>query len=198
MKTKVYILLILMLFFISGCSLIKKVPKTELDKKYTKLGWKQYYDRQGNYSIYYPSRWHFEKGGKDFVQIHNFNPNKVIPSERFSGVMIKTEIYWQALNDQDLEFHPEIIKNNNGQYQLGESRFTINLNGIHAERWSGMDVLAKLKKLEAYDPHSVQETDLTTEIVTRNILYMIVTYTSGDKNKVPIKDILLLHNSFSF
>jgi hypothetical protein len=73
----------------------------------------------------------------------------------------------------------------------------LTINGFQADRWTGQDILHRNRKVLIYDPHAIQSTDVTTEFVTKNRVYMIVTFTSGDKAKVPMKDIILLHDSFS-
>ena len=195
---KKLLIFVVMIFLLSGCSLFKKSKPTELDRKYLEKGWKYYHDRGGGYHIYYPPQWQLVKGGRDFIQVYNFDPQKIIPAQRFSGKMVKTEIYWQELHDYELDYYPEIKKVSPNTYILKKTRFTIDLNGLHAERWTGKDILFKSKKLFVYDPNAVQKTDVTTEIVTQNRLYMIVTFTSGDKTRVPLEDIIFLHDSFSF
>lgn len=193
-----YIIFVFLIISLAGCTLFVQREPTEIDKKYQEMGWKAYRDKLTKYVVYYPPAWQMAKSGRDFIQIYNFDPQKIIPSQRFSKDMAKTEIYWQELNDQELEYYPEIKKVSPGNYVLRKTRFTIDLNSLHAERWTGKDILQRNKKIFVYDPNAVQTTDITTETITKNVLYTIVTYTSGDKNKVPSEDILLLHNSFFF
>lgn len=183
-------------FLLSGCSLFVHRQHTILDASYKEKGWKSYTDAAG-FVIYYPKEWKFVSGGKEYFQIYNFDQNDMDPTELFTGSMSKTEVHWQKLTDQDLEYYPEIRKVK-GEYVLSRSSFSVLINGIQAERWSGRDVLRQAKKIAVYDPNAIRETDLTTEFVTRNTLFVIDTYTSGELNSVPTDDILLLHNSFSF
>jgi len=186
----------MLILFLTGCSLFNKKPHTILDTSYIEKGWKCYTDPSG-FSLYYPPAWKLIHGGNDYIQLYNFEPKDQDSSEMFSGEMLKTEIHWQKIADRDLEYFPELQKADGG-FRLKRSGFSLVVNGISAERWTGRDVLRQAKKIMVYDPNAIRETDLTTEFVTRDMLFVIDTYTSGEPVVVPTADILLLHNSFSF
>jgi hypothetical protein len=196
MKLKRIVVLLITVLFTFGCTVFIKQPPAEISKNYQEKDWKYFSDTAG-FGMYYPPTWHLMRGGKDYIQLYNFDPNAGEPSEMFSGSMVKTEIHWQKLTEQDLEYYPELQKVKN-DFMLKRTRFSLTLNGLQAERWWGRDVLKQTKKLSVYDPNAIRETDMTTEFVTRNTLFVIDTYTSGETDKVPTDDILLLHNSFSF
>ncbi len=187
---------IILLLLIYGCAVKPNRVLTNADKDYQDLKWKYYQDSSG-FGFYYPPEWKLMHGGKNYIQLINFDINNENPAEQFSGEMAKTEIHWQLLSDQDFEFYPEVTKVRGG-FTFRQSNFLMELNGLMAERWTGADILRQARKITVYDSNAVRETDLTTQFITRNTLYVIDTYTSGEGDKVPTDQIRLLHNSFSF
>jgi hypothetical protein len=201
MKKYFFIGIILILITIpTGCTYIKPVsrPAIKNDPIYAEKGWKIFIDKQKEYSVYYDKSWFLRKSGRDYIQLTNFDPEEMVLSQAFTGNMVKTEIYWQELTDGQLDYYPEVEKVSTGNYRLKRTRYHIKLNGLQAERWTGKDVLKKRGKGAAayYDKNSLSETDLTTEIVTGNKIFIIASYTSGELSRVPQQDILMLHDSF--
>jgi uncharacterized protein YceK len=88
MSKKLVIFLLLIIITISGCSVLKTKASKDVRKKYSELGWKHYYDRNGEYSLYVPSKWFLDRGGKDFIQIYNYDPRNAISSQQFFGKAI--------------------------------------------------------------------------------------------------------------